>query len=304
MLTEAGCKTRRERLWNELPKHVEWVLVADPRHVHYLANFWVQPISFSFGERGLLLLERSGQATLLADNFTVRSSATKPYVDREVVEEWYDHKHSVINRDHALFNALTKVANELKGRPGVVEPEWLPLEAAETLGGKFASNEPHLGSILRNLRRKKEGDEIDLLRACMHATEAGHRRAREVIKPGVTDLDVYREIQSTAIAAAGRPAIVYGDFRANNAKTPKAGGLPVGQTLAEGDLFIVDYTVMLDAYRSDFTNVYAVGEPSAKQRELYDACAAALKHGETVLKAGLAASEAYREVSGVLEKAG
>lgn len=304
MLTEAGCKTRRERLWNELPKEIEWVLVADPRHVHYLANFWVQPLSFSFGERGLLLLERSGQATLLADNFTIRSAATKPFIDREVVEEWYDHKHSVDNRDHALFNALKKVTGELRGRPGVVEAEWLPLEAAESLGGTSRSTEAHLGSVLRTLRRNKEHDEVELLRACMRATEAGHRRAREVIRPGVTDLDVFREVQSAAIAEAGRPALIYGDFRANNAKAPKAGGLPVGQTLSQGDLFVLDYSVMLDGYRSDFTNAYAVGEPSAKQRELYDACAAALAHGETVLKAGLAAAEAYREVSVVLEKAG
>ncbi|MEZ6052152.1 MAG: hypothetical protein R3C02_12285 [Planctomycetaceae bacterium] len=43
--------------------------MADPRHVQYLANFWAQPLSFSGGERGLLLLERGGKATILADNF-------------------------------------------------------------------------------------------------------------------------------------------------------------------------------------------------------------------------------------------
>lgn len=304
MLSEAGCKARRERLWKALPQDVEWVLVADPRHVHYLANFWVQPISFSFGERGLLLLERSGRASLLADNFTIRSAATKPYIDREVVETWYDHKHSVVNRDHALFAALKKVASDINGRRGLVEAEWLPLEAAEAVGGASLPKEPHLGDVLRSLRRQKESDEIELLRACMRATETGHRKAREVIKPGMTDLDVYREIQSAAIAAAGRPAIVYGDFRTNNGKTPKAGGLPVNEKIAKGDIFIVDYTVMLDGYRSDFTNAYAVGEPSTDQRKLYDACAAALKHGETVLKAGVAAAEVYREVSSVLEKAG
>jgi Xaa-Pro aminopeptidase len=304
MLTQAGCQTRRERLWRQLPAEIEWVLVADPRHVHYLANFWVQPISFSFGERGLLLLKRSGQVTLLADNFTVRSSATKPHIDREVVETWYDHKHSVINRDHALLNALKKVAGELSGRRGLIEAEWLPVEASDIVGGASLPKSPHLGDVLRGLRRKKETDEIEQLRSCIRATEAGHRMAREVIKAGVTDLDVYREIQSAAIAEAGRPAIVYGDFRTNNGKSPKAGGLPVGDRLADGDIFIVDYTVMLDGYRSDFTNAYAVGEPSAEQRKLYDACAAALNHGETVLKAGVAAAEVYREVSSVLENAG
>ncbi|HEX6987486.1 MAG TPA: Xaa-Pro peptidase family protein [Planctomycetaceae bacterium] len=307
MLTQAGCQARRERLWRQLPDAVEWVLVADPRHVHYLANFWVQPISFSFGERGLLLLHRSGQATLLADNFTRRSAATDPHVDREVIEEWYDHKRSVTNRDHALLNALRQVVGELKTQKGIVEAEWLPLAAAEILGlGRFdaAAAGPDVGDVIRKLRRTKEADELDLMRACMRATEAGHRRAREVIRPGVADLDVYREVQSAAVAAAGRPAIVYGDFRANDAKSPKAGGHPVGATLKEGDLFILDYTVLLDGYRSDFTNTYAVGEPSDRQRKLFDACAAALERGGEVLKAGVAAAEVYREVSAVLEKGG
>lgn len=305
MLTQAGCESRRKRLWERLPDAVEWVLVADPRHVHYLANFWVQPLSFSFGERGLLLLERSGTATLLADNFTRRSAATQPFVDAEVIEPWYDHRHSVKNRDHALLDALRQVAGQLSGQKGAVESEWLSLDAAGILGlQRFEASGPGLGDVIRDLRRIKEPDEIDLMRACMQATDAGHRRAREVIRPGVTDLDVYREVQSAAIAAAGRPAVVYGDFRANNAQQPKAGGLPVGHTLKDGELFVLDYAVMLDGYRSDFTNTYAVGQPTAEQRKLFDTCAAALAHGVTVLKAGIAAAEVYREVSGVLEEAG
>src|SRR5947209_7883117 len=105
MLTEAGCLARRDRLWESVPTACEGLLVADPRHVLYFSNFWVNPMSFSFGERCWLLLEREGKATLLGDNFTLRSRTDEPYIDEEVVVKWYDHKHSVINRDHALLKA-------------------------------------------------------------------------------------------------------------------------------------------------------------------------------------------------------
>ena len=305
MLTQNGCQVRRERLWKRLDKKIDWVLVADPRHVQYLANFWVQPLSFSFGERALLLLKRSGESILLADNFTRRSAATEPHVDREVIEPWYDHQHSVINRDHARTNALRQITSEIASKRGLVESEWLSLSAAEAMGlGRFESAGVDLGSLLRELRREKQADEVELMRACMRATEAGHARAREVIAPGLTDLDVYREIQSAAIAAAGRPAIVYGDFRMTSATTPKAGGLPVGETLTDGNLFIADYSVMLDGYRSDFTNTYAIGTPSDEQQKLFDACAAALARGEEVLKPGVEAASVYHSVSEVLEQAG
>ena len=133
MLTGEGCLARRERLWASIPEIADWVLVADPRHVQYLANFWVQPLSFSGGERGLLLLERSGRATLLADNFTARSAVQEPLIDREIISPWYDHQHSVMNRDHALVDAVRQVTDELRDRPGLVEAEWLPVSCWKAL---------------------------------------------------------------------------------------------------------------------------------------------------------------------------
>ncbi len=316
MLTESGCRSRQARLWDNLPDGVEWVLVADPRHVQYLCNFWVNPLSFSLGERGLLLLERDKGSTLLADNFSLRSAASSPFVDREVDEKWYDHRHSVNNRDHALLAALSSVSERLYGFNGVVEAEWLPVGAYEILGldheRHSVSAEPDkrpglsvdLGTKLRELRRKKEADEIALLKQCMKAGDAGHARAREFIQPGVTDLDVYREVQSAAIAEAGRPALVYGDFRATNAETPKAGGLPANKELAEGDLYILDYSVVIDGYRSDFTNTYAVGKPSDQQEMIFRLCESALAAGEETLRAGAAAKEVFAATTKPFDDAG
>lgn len=320
MLTKEGCQARRERLWAEMPDSVEWVLVADPRHVNYLANFRVHPLSFSYGERGLLLLERDNGSTLLVDNFALRSATSTPYVDHEVVDDWYDHRHSVINRDHSLLNALKTVADRVYGRMGAVEAEWLTVGAWEVLAldreshsvtveageqeERDESAAADLGTAIRQLRRRKDDDELALMGQCMRATEAGHARAREVIRAGVSELDVYREVQSAAVEAAGRPALVYGDFRAVNAQTPKAGGLPTEYRLQPGDLFILDFSVVLDGYRSDFTNTYAVGEPTDEQTMLFELLEAALYEGESALQAGVAAKDVYHAVSQPLKDSG
>ncbi|MEZ6066966.1 MAG: Xaa-Pro peptidase family protein [Planctomycetaceae bacterium] len=315
MLTEQGCLARRQRLWAALPESVQWVLVADPRHVQYLANFWVQPLSFSGGERGLLLLERDGRATLMGDNFALRSATHKPYVDREIMQTWYDHKHSVINRDHALLNALQQVAPELASRPGLVEAEWLPYGASEVLpldsvgfsvskeaGDAHAAHD--LGTQLRQLRRQKEPDEIELLKLCMRAGEAGHAKAREILQPGISELEIYAEVQRAAILAAGRPGLVYGDFRAASAEQPKVGGLPADHRLEEGEVFTLDYSVAFDGYRGDFTNAMAVGEPSAEVRELFAICEAAMRGGESKLKAGAASRDVWAATMRPFQEAG
>jgi Xaa-Pro aminopeptidase len=316
MLTAEGCQSRRARLWDRIPEGIDWLLIADPRHIQYLANFWVQPLSFSGGERGLLLLERDGRSSILGDNFAIRSAVHEPYVDREVITTWYDHQHSVINRDHALLQSLRDVAEDLVKGKGLVEAEWLPLGATEVLpAGTYdfsASQEADddslcdLGTILRDLRRTKEPDEIDLMKQCMRGGDAGQARLFDVVKEGATELDIYREVQFAAVKAAGRPALVYGDFRAAYADQPKSGGFPdgKGRSLQLGDLFILDFSVVLDGYRSDFTNTISVGEPSAEVVELHEICKAGMAAGEQALKAGAKASDIHAAVAAPYVAAG
>lgn len=310
MLTKEGCLKRRERLWSKVPDHLEWLLIADPRHVQYLANFMVNPLSFSGGERALLLLERDRGATLLGDNFTLRSAADQPHIDAEIIGPWYDHKHSVINRDHALFNALKQVSDRLYGRPGSVEAEWLPVGAWEVLaldheahsvsqeaGKKSKANSTlDLGTLIRSLRRQKDADEIALLKHCMEAGAAGQQRAQEVVAPSITEFEVYREVQNAALKKLGRPGLVYGDFRACTSTAPKQGGLPTHYELQAGDLFVLDYSVVLCGYRSDFTNTLAVFEPTPAQQEMFDLCMTGMKAGEQQLKAGAKAADVYKAV--------
>ncbi|HET6327747.1 MAG TPA: Xaa-Pro peptidase family protein [Planctomycetaceae bacterium] len=310
MLTKDGCLSRRRRLWEVVDPQVQWLLIADPRHINYLANFWVHPLSFSAGERGLLLLERDNGATLLCDNMTLGSKSSEPQVDRQVVEMWYDHQRSPINRDHALLAALKQVAPQLAGRSGLVETEWLPVATWEVLSPADVRNCPSggnafsLGSAIRQLRRQKDPDELTLLKQCMRAADAGHARAWEIIRTGVSEMDVFREVQQAVIATAARPGLIYGDFRATTNKQPHLGGLPTAYRLRLGDLFILDFSVVLNGYRSDFTNTIAVGVPTIRQQERFQVCAAALKSGEGVLRAGTRAADVYAAVSQAFVDAG
>ena len=174
-----------------------------------------------------------------------------------------------------LLRALEQVAGELANRNGVVEAAWLPAAAAGVLQldphdiGDASAVSPNtngeapisLGTVIRELRRRKEPDEIALLKQCMAAGDAGQAALREIVKPGISELDVYCEVQRVVMRAAGRPGLMYGDFRATTSTNIKAGGLPTDHVLERGDLFIMDYSVVLDGYRGDFTNTLAVGAP-------------------------------------------
>lgn len=289
MLTAAGCKERRQRLWRELnpPPDNGYLLLADPIHLAYLANFWVDPISLGAGFTGNLLVRSDGHAKLLHDN-RLPESVKQAHVDETVIVPWYDGQ--------SPSQGPRQLAT-LKD----VNPTRHGLQIHDRPGSPYAAT---VINALARLRRQKDADEIAVLRACMAATDAGHAWARANVKPGMTELDVYSGISAACVKAAGRPVIVYGDF-AVCPGPERRGGPPTDRVLNPGDMIILDYSVVLFGYRSDFTNTLVVGkDPTPEQQSLYTHAQAAMAAGEKELRAGAACKGVFDAMMGVFEKAG
>jgi Xaa-Pro aminopeptidase len=171
----------------------------------------------------------------------------------------------------------------------------------DRLGDSLA---PAVIAAVAELRRAKDADEIDCLRRCMKATDAGHAWARAHVRPGMTELDVYSGISAACVRVAGQPAVVYGDFVACTGPE-RRGGPPTDRVLRPDDMLILDYSVVLDGYRSDFTNTLVVGgKPTPEQQRLYDLCVNAMAAGERLLRAGEGCRAVYDAVRCVFEQAG
>lgn len=288
MLTAEGCRQRRLRLWQRLdPKpDSDYLLLSDPIHLAYLANFTVDPVSSAAGFRGFLIVRNDGRAKLLADGRLLKA-ATKPHVDEVRDVPWYDSQS-----------------------PGRGPRQMVSLEAVNPAGSGLRVHDrpgdPYAQVLVPTLtaqRRQKDLDEIDLLKQCMRATDVGHAWARANIRPGMTELDVYNGVHAECVKAVGRPVIVYGDFAVSPGPERRGGG-PTSRVLQPGDLFILDYSVVIDGYRSDFTNTLAVGkQPTAEQLRIFDLCVQALAAGEQALRAGVTCKTVYDAVYGIFERA-
>src|SRR5262249_3288400 len=157
---------------------------------------------------------------------------------------------------------------------------------------------------LTRMRRQKDPDELELLSRCMRATEAGHAWARANVKPGMTELDVYSGVCAACTKEAGQAGIVYGDF-AVSPRPQRRGGPATSGVIEPGDMLILDYSVVIGGYRSDFTNTLVVGKaPTAEQQRLYDLCCGAMAAGERELRANAACLDVYNAVNGVFQGAG
>jgi Xaa-Pro dipeptidase len=289
MLTADGCRQRRQRLWKKLDPQPDndHIRLHDPLHLMYLANFAVDPFSLGADYGGYLMLRKDGHAKLLHDDRLPKSVADA-HVEERVVVPWYDGQ-SPARGPRRL--ALLQGVNPAQGG----------LRIHDQPGDPYAKT---VIDTLAAMRRRKDADELALLRQCMRVTDAGHAWARANIRPGMTELDVYVGVSGACIQAAKHAVVVYGDF-AVSPGPERRGGPPTDRVLEPGDLFILDYSVVIRQYRSDFTNTLVVGkEPSSDQQRLYDLCTNAMAQGEKELRAGQACLTVYQAVHDVFERAG
>jgi Xaa-Pro dipeptidase len=283
VLTNEGCRTRRLRFLDRL-RPVQALLLADPTNLRYLANFHDDPISLGAEFGGLLLLQPDGHAKLFHDN-RMPDSAKQAHVDETVIIPWYDGQ-----------------------TPGRGPRQLILQDVVKTYGGHIHDSlaSPQAQPIfetLADLRRVKLPDEIALLKRCMKATDAGQAWARHSVRSGMSELEVYTGIAQACMLSAGQPAIVYGDFTVSPGSA-KRGGPPTEHVLGDGEMLILDFSVVLFGYRSDFTNTLVVGgKPNAQQRRLFDLVVAAMVAGERELRAGAGSLHVYQAVHGVFEKA-
>jgi Xaa-Pro aminopeptidase len=283
MLTAVGCKQRRLRFWERVGNEIvgECILLSDPLHLMYLANFHVDPFSLGADYGGLLELHRHGTAVLWHDG-RLPKSVEESHVDKREVVTWYDGQSPARGpRRLALRDGEYRVHD----RPGD------PLAARIT-------------GTIAEMRRSKDPDEVALLKRCMTAAEAGFVWSRTGVQAGMTELDVYCAISRECAKAAGHAVIVYGDFAVCTGPE-RRGGPPTDRVIQPGDMLILDYSVVIAGYRSDFTNTLVVGRaPTPDQQRLYDLVTAAMAAGERELKAGASCFGVYRAVDGIFEAAG
>ncbi len=286
MLTADACRDRRARLWAALEEQPDWILLSEPRHLMYFANFYAPPFTFrTQNASALLVLGADKSSTLVTDNL-LAVYADQAHVDERIIAEWYTGVRSAPERQGVLVRAGNDAMQARQGAQmgfDQMVPSGLCLQLAQSRRG-FQST--FMGAVVRQLMRRKDPDEVALLRRAIVAMEAAFTRAAEEIHAGMTELQAYGLVTAVVNDRLGEQALVYGDF-ASGPRTEEKGGPPTPRRIEKGELFLLDYSAVCYGYRADFTNTWVVdGEPTARQRELAAFCLEAMEAGERLLKPG------------------
>lgn len=285
MLTSEGCRGRRRRLWEATSGTVDAIVITQPESLVYFSGFLASPFTFRSSESSAALILLPDRAILVADDL-LEPFAAESHVDETAGFSWYTGRRPAPHRRGRLAGAFAENLPKLAGRRIGVERSSIPIAILDGIKGDGVDFS-NVEEIVRELRRRKDPDEIALLQRSARSGEAAHAASLERMRPGMTELDAFLIVQEAAVREAGEPVQVYGDFAASggpDAIQPPRDPRPRRRPIRAGELLLLDFSVVIHGYRTDFTNTFVVGgQPSARQQSMADACLGAMAAGEAAL---------------------
>lgn len=285
-LTAEGCASRRARLWASVPAECELAVIADPRHVAYFSNYAPSLFTFHANEALAILVLTRDRTALVVDNL-VTCFADRAHVDEVVAPVWYEGKKSAPIRPALAIQRAIELIRGMGASSIGIEKDAVPSGLAlALLEGSTRLRVHEIGPTIRRMRRRKDADEIAILRRSIELGEVAMRSLRAKARAGRTEIEVRRRIGEAVEEAAGEPVVLYGDF-VSGPRCLERGGPPSDRTIERGDLFLLDCSVVVGGYRGDFANTVCVdAEPTKDQKALAQACMKTIDAMEGLLRPG------------------
>ena len=139
----------------------------------------------------------------------------------------------------------------------------------ELAKASIAPSLPRLHSDIQKLRMVKDAEELELLDRAQQVTDAAFEHICGFIKPGQTEQQIRAELENYMLSH-GADGLSFGTIIAAGPNGANPHAQPGPYVVREGDMIVMDYGALYHDYHADMTRTVCVGEPSAKQREVYD----------------------------------
>ena len=272
------CRERQGRLVKILHElSADRAVLSLPEHVQYLTSFRPHPLL-----RAVVALDADGYCTLVKPNEPPEGASADTIVPFEA--QW----HSTL-RQEQLHIAAGVLKAALRDRP---EARRVAVELSSLVTGvneqaELVDIEPELWK----LRRKKDDDEMAMIGRAISCTEAMYARAREIIEPGISELEVFGALHAAAVEVAGEPLTALG----NDYQCCSPGGPPRPRAARDGELFVLDLGPAYRGYHADNCRTFAVGSATDEQLRAWEAIVATLAMVEREVRPGVSCREMFEQ---------
>jgi Xaa-Pro aminopeptidase len=144
--------------------------------------------------------------------------------------------------------------------------------------------------ILRDVRWVKSPLEMECIEEAGRIADIGLRAAREALRPGVSELEIYG-VAVAAMAKAGgeNPGIAMPVLSGQKTNSPHA--LASRKTIRAGELVLVDVCGVFKRYHANAARGYSMGEPAKDVAEIARRAAGSIDLLKSILRPNLPVAE-------------
>ena len=157
--------------------------------------------------------------------------------------------------------------------------------------------------VINNLRAIKTDYEVECIKKAQKIAEDAFSHILTFIKEGVTEKEIALELDFYMLSH-GAEAVSFETIAVSGKNSSMPHGVPSDKKIEKGDFITMDFGAMYNGYHSDMTRTVIVGEPSEKQKEVYETVLKAQKASLAVLKNGVTGFDADKVGRDIIDAKG
>jgi Xaa-Pro dipeptidase len=286
---EQAARGRQRRLLEQMQtERLDLVVVQLTEHVQ-----WLTGARYPWTMSPAAALRADGHLTLVAPAKPALEAAADTVVHYEA--QW----HSTLRNDQREATSV-ELLKALGNKAGI-----------KRIGVEFSCFTSHLAALpgeridieptLYRLRRRKDPDELARIRKAIAGTKKMYDLAREIIAPGISEIEVFNRLQAAAVEEFGEMLTGTG----NDYQCGARGGAPRhGRKAEDGELYILDLGPAFRGYFADNSRAFAVnGKPTNEQQTAWQHVMQVFEHVERTAKPGKNCRDLFNEAQAILDKA-
>lgn len=207
-----------------------------------------------------VVIPRDGQIAVIMPKFEESRFRERLIVPADVRTWEEDHSPYAVAADWLAQRKLTsgKIGVEETTRVFIVQGLAEALPSAQVVSG---------APIFRGCRMIKTPAEILLMQTATDITIAAYRHTHSQVKAGMRPADISAIMTARTVALGGTPGF-------SSALVGEASAYPHGTTkpqiVSEGQVVLMDCGCGVGGYESDVSRTFVFGEPTARQRKVWE----------------------------------
>jgi Xaa-Pro aminopeptidase len=241
------------------------LLICNLPNIRYLTGF--------SGTDGVVVVTAQAVCFLCDSRYTTQAR------DQVVADQIREYK--------VKLDGVLDLLREINARRVGFEADVLPYAVWETLRDKGGDIfwEP-LSRQLRGLRGRKDAAELECLEQAAQFNVEALDTVLPMIRPGVRECDIALELEF-ALRRLGGEDRAFDFIVASGERGALPHGVASDKLLQAGELVTVDFGTRYGGYHSDETVTFALGEVSARLREIYEVVLEAQQRAMTAIRPGV-----------------